>query len=118
MNSKKILEQNNIKATPLREKMIKILGSSKMPLSYDEILSKINANKTTFYRNIELFETKNIIVKTENNHKNYYELANETKAYFVCDICKQMINIKVPKINDVSKVKSVIIKGICKKCNI
>ncbi|ASM37813.1 MAG: transcriptional repressor [Campylobacter sputorum] len=118
MDAKKLLEDNKIKATPLREKIIKILNSSKAPLSYDEILSQINANKTTFYRNMELFESSDIVIKTENNHKSYYELANETKAYFFCDICKQITNIEVPAISDVNKVKSVIIKGICKNCNL
>lgn len=117
MDAKKFLQDHNIKTTKLRQKIIEILNCSKNPLSYDEILSQIDANKTTFYRNIELFENRDIVIKTENNHKNYYELANGAKAYFVCEICKQMTNVKVPNISGPSKVKSIVIKGICKDCN-
>ena len=83
MNARNFLEEHNIKATTLRIKLVEILQNAKAPLSYDEILESLDANKTTFYRSMEIFEKENLVIKTENNHKSYYELANEAKAYFI-----------------------------------
>lgn len=115
MKAVELLKKHNIKLTPLRLQILEILEEAQSPLSYDEILSKIDANKTTFYRSMEIFEAKGIIVKSENNHKNFYELAGEAKAYFVCDVCRKMTNIDMPNLNQ-SHVKSVVVKGICDDC--
>lgn len=115
MSPQELLRINDIKATPLRLQILEILSRADTPLGYDEILSKIKANKTTFYRSMEIFEAKGIIVKSENNHKNFYELAGEAKAYFVCDVCRKMTNIDMPNLNQ-SHVKSVVVKGICDDC--
>ena len=80
-------------------------------LSYDEILQNLDANKTTIYRSMELFEKQNLIVKTENNHKSYYELADGAKAYFICDVCHKVTNIEVPMPKQAKIVKSAVIKG-------
>ena len=82
------------------------MQNAKTPLSYDEILESLNANKTTFYRSIEIFEKKGLVIKTENNHKSYYELANEAKAYFICDVCHKVTNIDMPHLNVAKNIKS------------
>lgn len=115
MKAIELLQTNGIKPTALRLKILEILDEAKAPLSYDEILSKIDANKTTFYRCMDLFEANGIIIKNENNHKNFYELSSGAKAYFVCDICRKMTNIQMPKIRQ-NHVKSVVVKGICDEC--
>lgn len=115
MKAAELLETNGIKPTLLRLKILKILDDAKTPLSYDEILSKIDANKTTFYRCMDIFEANGIVIKSENNHKNFYELSSGAKAYFVCDVCHKMTNIKMPKISQ-NHVKSVVVKGICDDC--
>ncbi len=97
MNARNFLEEHNIKATTLRIKLVEILQNAKAPLSYDEILESLDANKTTFYRSMEIFEKENLVIKTENNHKSYYELANEAKAYFICDVCHKVTNIDMVK---------------------
>ena len=103
MNARDFLEEHNIKATTLRIKLV-------------EILQILDANKTTFYRSMEIFEKENLVIKTENNHKSYYELANEAKAYFICDICHKVTNIDMPHLNVAKNIKSAVIKGICDKC--
>ena len=116
MNARNFLEEHNIKPTTLRIKLVEILQNAKAPLSYDEILQILDANKTTFYRSMEIFEKENLVIKTENNHKSYYELANEAKAYFICDICHKVTNIDMPHLNVAKNIKSAVIKGICDKC--
>lgn len=115
MSCTELLKANNINPTPLRTRILDILTQAKIPLGYDEILSQIDANKTTFYRCMELFESRGIVVKSENNHKNFYELASEAKAYFVCDVCQKMTNIDMPKLKQ-NHIKSVVVKGICDDC--
>ncbi|KEA45448.1 Fur family transcriptional regulator [Campylobacter mucosalis] len=116
MNVVEFLNKHSIAITPLRVKIIEILNEKKEPLSYDEILSKLEANKTTFYRNMQLFEAQGIVTSFEKDHKNYYELGSGAKAYFVCDICHKVTNIKVPFLKEAKLVKSAVIKGVCNTC--
>ena len=117
VNARNFLEEHSIKATTFRIKLVEILQNAKTPLSYDEILESLNANKTTFYRSIEIFEKKGLVIKTENNHKSYYELANEAKAYFICDVCHKVTNIDMPHLNVAKNIKSAVIKGVCDECD-
>ena len=108
-----LLTKNDIKITPLRLEILHILHAA--PLSYDEILAQIDANKTTFYRCMDLFEAKGIVLKSENNRKNFYELESGAKAYFVCDVCHKMTNIDMPRLKQ-NHVKRVVVKGVCDDC--
>jgi len=115
MNARNFLEEHSIKATTFRIKLVEILQNAKTPLSYDEILESLNANKTTFYRSIEIFEKKGLVIKTENNHKSFYELTDGAKAYFVCENCHKMEEISMPALPQ-KNVKSVLVRGLCEKC--
>ena len=110
-----LLTKNDIKITPLRLEILHILHTAAAPLSYDEILAHMGANKTTFYRCMDLFEAKGIVLKSENNRKNFYELESGAKAYFVCDVCHKMTNIDMPRLKQ-NHVKSVVVKGVCDDC--
>ncbi|MGP1485860.1 MAG: Fur family transcriptional regulator [Campylobacter sp.] len=115
MNFEVLLKQNGLKITSLRVQILEILQNSNEPLSYDKILSKISANKTTFYRCMDAFEEHGLVIKSESNRKNFYELAGEAKAYFVCDICHKRTNIDMPNLKQ-THVKSVVVKGVCDDC--
>ena len=110
-----LLTKNDIKITPLRLEILHILHAAAAPLSYDEILAHMGANKTTFYRCMDIFEAKGIVLKSENNRKNFYELESGAKAYFVCDVCHKMTNIDMPRLKQ-NNVKSVVVKGVCDEC--
>lgn len=116
MDIVKFLNEHEIQPTSLRIAIIEILSKATAPLSYDEILTKIDANKTTFYRNIELFEKHGIVVKSQNNRKNFYELGSGAKAYFICDVCHKVKSIDIPNLKDVKSIKSVVVKGVCDEC--
>jgi metallo-beta-lactamase family protein len=115
MDFEGLLKDNGIKVTPLRLRILGILQSFNEPLSYDEILSRIEANKTTFYRCMDLFESKGLVLKTQNDRKSFYELAIEARAYFICDVCHKRTNIDMPNLKQ-NHVKSVVVKGICDDC--
>ncbi|EAJ6135993.1 transcriptional repressor [Campylobacter lari] len=112
MDVLELLKKHDIAMTTLRVEILQILSLAKTPLSYDQF--NIKANKTSFYRNMELFEKKGIVNKSELNRKSFYELADHAKAHFVCDVCHVISDIKMPKIKGM--IKSVVVKGICEKC--
>lgn len=114
MNAVELLKDHHIGISDLRIQMLEILSKAQTPLSFESFC--FEANKTTFYRNMELFEKEGIVIRTEIERKGFYELANKAKAYFVCEVCKEISNISMPKIKS-GKVKSVLIKGVCEKCD-
>ncbi|MSN96264.1 transcriptional repressor [Campylobacter sp. FMV-PI01] len=116
MNIDKFLFQNGIKITTLRKELINLLNKSHTPISYDDLAKKLNVNKTTIYRNLKLFEDKEILISSENNGKKFYELTNHAKAYFICDRCKKIEEISMPNLN-LKSVKSVVVKGTCDECS-
>lgn len=113
MDAISLLKQNNIAITDLRLEMLEILRDANKPLSFDEFALK--ANKTTFYRNMELFEEKGIVIKTNLERKSYYELAQDAKAHFVCDVCHKITDFAMPKVTQ-GTIKSVVAHGICDEC--
>ncbi|CZE46449.1 Fur family transcriptional regulator [Campylobacter geochelonis] len=115
MNFKDFLEEQGIAFTAFRERLMEILTSVQKPISYDELVQLTSANKTTVYRNLALFEEKGIVISSENNRKNYYELAHHAKAYFVCEKCHKMEEISMPNL-DKKHIKSVVVKGTCDEC--
>ncbi|RDU73793.1 Fur family transcriptional regulator [Helicobacter aurati] len=114
-----ILKEHNIAITELRLDMLDILISATKPVSFEDF--DFHANKTTFYRNMELFEKEGIVTKTEIHRKFFYELAERTKAHFVCDVCHKITDFIMPEVNDkesTGRIKSVLAKGICQDCDI
>lgn len=116
MNVKKFLLNHNIKPTAFRNSLVKILKTANKPVSYDEIVNLTNANKTTVYRNLDLLEEKGILISSMANNKNFYELADHAKAYFVCEKCHKMEEISMPNLK-FKNVKSVVVKGTCDECS-
>ena len=112
MDALKLLQEHKIALTNLRLQMLEILSSANKPLSFDDFA--LEANKTTFYRNIELFESKGIVSKTSLERKSFYELASVAKAHFVCDVCHTITDFKMPHIK--GKIRSLIAKGVCDDC--
>lgn len=113
MNAIELLKDHHIGISDLRVQMLEILSKANTPISFESF--PLEANKTTFYRNMELFEREGIVIRTEIERKGFYELASKARAYFVCEVCKEISNISIPEIK--GKVKSVLIKGVCEKCD-
>jgi Fur family ferric uptake transcriptional regulator len=117
---KKLFKDNNIKLTTARETILDILSRADTPLNYEQIRSKMkmDMDKTTFYRNISLFEEANIVQKFESDERKwYFEFLKKAHAHFICEHCHSVICVDfvAPDIEEHS-VKNVILKGVCKKC--
>ncbi len=112
MKALNLLKDNDIAITDLRLQMLEILSKASKPLSLDDF--KLEANKTTFYRNMQLFEERGIVSKSTFERKSFYELSSHSKAHFICDVCHKITNFQMPKIK--GKIKSVVAKGVCEDC--
>lgn len=114
-----IADFSNIKLTNARKSILEILLNSDKPLSYEEIKDKIFMDKATFYRNIAIFESENLINSFESNDKKrYFEIKETQHMHFICSECSgiecihQQLNLSLPEY----RIENIIIKGICKKC--
>lgn len=110
-----LLRKHAIHITDLRLEMLETLLQARQPLSLEGF--SLRANKTTFYRNMELFEQAGIVSKLEMQGKCFYELAEMAKAHFICDVCKEITDFDCSAISPLKgKVKSVVVKGVCEGC--
>ena len=139
--AEKILSNHGIRPTQMRSKIYRYLRRKQSAVSFSD-LKKVfaeksennkTANRTTFYRNLKIFEDKGLIHQindgtgvakfaiSDENVKGKY--GSDLHLHFHCTECKKTICLpnKIPeeslpddyKINDVNLV----LKGICVKCN-
>ena len=139
--TEKILSSHGIRPTQMRLEIYKFLTRKQSAVSFSDLKkvfaekSETNktANRTTFYRNLKIFEDKGLIHQindgtgvakfaiSDENVKGKY--GSDLHLHFHCTECKKTICLpnKIPeenlpsdyKINDVNLV----LKGICVKCN-
>lgn len=120
-NIKELFKTKDIKHTTAREAILEVLNLAKKPLSYEEIknLLKIDMDKTTFYRNVSLFEEEKVVQKFESNDKKwYFELIKKSHAHFICENCSNItcIDFELDEKLGEYEVNSILFKGICKDC--
>ena len=139
--TEKILSSHGIRPTQMRSKIYRYLRRKQSAVSFSDLKkafvqkSETNktANRTTFYRNLKIFEDKGLIhqindgtgvakfaISVENTKGKY---STDLHLHFHCTECKKTICLpnkiseeSLPddyKINDVNLV----LKGICVKCN-
>lgn len=92
-----------------------------------EILSREKGtDKATIYRNLDLFESKKLIMKEVDQHgisRYCASKLNKTHLHFFCKVCNQTICKEVDNISALGlegyKIGEVEIKitGVCKDCN-
>lgn len=134
MKEKQNIWPAGIKKTRQRESVLSILEASEKPLSAIEIHSKIEKDgntvwMSTVYRILELFEKKNIVIKTNmiNSEMAVYELNRSIhKHYAVCINCHKFITMDncpmekfTPNLDDDEfqiTGHNLEIYGICKDC--
>ncbi|BCX78847.1 Fur family transcriptional regulator [Campylobacter sp. 19-13652] len=116
MKTSEILNQHGIATTELRVAILRLLRRAQSPLSYDDMLKKLKANKTTIYRNMQLFEDRGLVSKTELGGKARYALSSKASAHFVCNVCHGVHAINMPLFLNGDVATSAVIKGICREC--
>ncbi|MBD3790456.1 MAG: transcriptional repressor [Campylobacterales bacterium] len=115
-----LIKDKNLRLTSARASLLKILIDAKKPLCYEELKERIAMDKTTFYRNMNIFEEKGIIRSFESSDKKrYHELTSPIHAHFICSVCNGIAcieNYPVPKHIKGAQVDTVIVKGTCASC--
>ena len=119
MNLENITNKSNVKLTSARKAILEAFLKSKHPLSYEDLKEELSMDKATFYRNISIFEDKNIISSFESNDKKrYFEIKKSEHSHFICTVCSKIECIhEKPDFNLTGyKIDNIVIKGICPNC--
>jgi Fur family ferric uptake transcriptional regulator len=130
----KKLFEHYIKPTPKRIAIATELAGAKQPLTAQELLetlqTKLDVNKVTLYRTLELFEEHGFLIKHQAADRSfrycYHNLADEFHCHFLCVKCGSMQCLPPEKVGiDPQKVRSNIpqltnaeirLDGICDSC--
>ncbi len=93
----------------IKNQLVSLLEKSEYPISVPEILSKISANKTTIYRELENFISDGLINEVDfgDGKKRYESNAHGHHHHLVCINCG--------KIEDVELEEKEILKNINNK---
>lgn len=100
MNIKELLKAKNLRVTKQRKQILQILEIENNPISAEEIFNKLkdlsNMDLSTIYRNLNILEDKNILLKTTNiDGISYYQLNNDQHKHFItCNICHKKFLIE------------------------
>lgn len=118
---RKNLTTHGLKATEARLAILEVLSNNSSPQSYEQIKPNLpsSINKTTFYRNMALFEEHGIVSKFESKDRVwFYEFGDGCHAHFMCEKCKKIIclHISTPFLHEKNYIKKVIYQGWCEDC--
>jgi len=96
---KDILRKGGNKITPARLAVIKVLESTKVPLSITQIIKKIGLalDEVTIYRTVELFQDLKIVRQVNFRHQHsHYELVHDKDHHhhLICNDCGKVEDIK------------------------
>ncbi|HIO91117.1 MAG TPA: transcriptional repressor [Campylobacterales bacterium] len=125
------LKDSNLKVTPQRLEIVKILstyGHMNINSLYEALREKFpTLSLATIYKNIHTMRDKSFLSEVKiPNQKNLYELKKEEHSHIVCSKCDDIIDIELDTssfINQASSISnykldksSIVLIGICPKC--
>ena len=107
INPDSILEMYKLRSTELRKTILSFFLNASKPLSVPELQETlrtlaVDANKTTLYRQVELFTQLGILKELHlEQEKTHYEIAAmEHHHHFICNNCQKIEHIEVPSIEE------------------
>lgn len=101
------LHQLGLKATHLRETLLRCLLESKLPLdvaSCMQYLTKhqISFDRVTVYRNLETFVKKGIAKKIDLQDGRYYFEKADDCSHLICDHCGKIEHVHIEKSHEIA----------------
>ena len=138
--TEKILSNHGIRPTQMRSKIYRYLRRKQSAVSFSDLKkvfaekSETNktANRTTFYRNLKIFEDKGLIHQindgvgvakyaiSDENAKDKYGI--DLHMHFHCTNCRKTICLpnkiskeSLPNDYEINNV-NLVLKGVCEKC--
>lgn len=120
MNIDEKIHLKGLKLTQPRQKILTILTNHSRPMSFEDYAALDPLlDKSTFYRNMQTFETAQIVQGIESEDgRRYYEIIEEVHPHFICQKCHSITcfsPVNGPKISGY-QINSITYKGICPKC--
>lgn len=99
MKHEQILKDKGLKITKQRKLILEAIEKAHHPISADELFEDIKGkglDLSTVYRNLNILEEKNVLLKTTNlDSINYYQLnTDEHKHFITCSICHSKYTIE------------------------
>jgi len=132
----KILKNNNVKPTAMRLLVLQFLLHKKVAVSLTNIEDYFDhSERTTLYRTVKTFEAKGVVHKIDDGtgvtkyalceENCNCEIETDLHLHFHCTNCSEtvcMTDYKIPSISlpkgYVAENINLVVKGICKKCNV
>lgn len=130
-----ILEKNNIRATPVREKVIEYFMRNDDAISHQDIETHLGKNfdRVTIYRTLNHFESKGVIHKVLDSsgvskyamcHSDCSHHHEDNHLHFQCTVCGKLeclYQVHIPEFKMPENYKSqktyLLVEGICARCN-
>jgi len=129
------LKEKGFRLTSARRGLLEIFVSSKFPLTANELLTqlkaqKISADKTTVYRELPFLVEQGMIRDVDfGDGQRRYERADEHHHHVVCSNCNRVEDIEVDK--DIARIEKAVAErtkfqilkhsfeffGLCQKCS-
>jgi Fur family transcriptional regulator, ferric uptake regulator len=114
------INTSGLRLTGPRQKILGILSKQSHPISFEEYsILDPHLDKSTFYRNMQTFESVNIVQGIESQEgRRYFELTDELHPHFICQTCHVITCLKpitTPIVNGY-QINSIIYKGKCPQC--
>ena len=135
LDLEKILDKRNVKPTAMRLLVLQFLLTENAAMSLTDLENYFDkSDRTTLYRTLKTFVKSEIAHKIDDGtgvtkyalceENCHCEIENDLHIHFRCKLCKQTICLpthKIPHINlpdgFIADDVSLIITGICNKCN-
>lgn len=103
---KQLFSKEGLRLTSQRKRVFEVLQAEKIPMNAESIYLKLHEQNdemslSTVYRILDLFEEKEIVIKTYFDNKAYYAINDGHKHFLTCLNCKTIIEIDhcpVPKL--------------------
>ena len=110
-----------LRITAPRQKILDLFSLQQHPISYEDYSAlDPTLDKSTFYRNIQTFESIGIIRSIESDEgKRYFEIASDSHPHFICRSCHNIICLSETTLPELHgyRVESVIYKVECPQCS-
>lgn len=99
MKHEKLLKEKNLRITKQRKLILEAIEESSSPISAEEIYENIKdeaLDLSTVYRNLNILEEKNVLLKTTNlDSINYYQINDHSHKHFItCLKCNKKFVIE------------------------
>lgn len=131
----KICQENGVRLTPIRKKVLELIWQSHKPIKAYDILAQLSSDEhiekpPTVYRALDFLLENHLIHKIDSNNAFIgceFEHHKNDSTFFICDVCDEVKEIHEPKLDKTLQETSnkqgftpnqtsIEIHGVCASC--